>query len=90
MFYLVDVTGISLVESKLSKRLFLSNQSVYCNELEVIHYAFGQKLVIINIALIFMVLSTYVINLELLLFLISVIEICSWKFNINSVTCDHF
>ena len=57
MFYLVDVTGISLVESKLSKQLFLSNQSVYCNELEVIHYAFGQKLVIINIALIFMVLS---------------------------------
>ena len=49
MFYLVDVTGISLVESKLSKTLFLSNQRVYCNELEVIHYAFGQKLVLINI-----------------------------------------
>ena len=54
MFYLVDVTGISLVEFKLSKTLFLSNQRVYCNELEVIHYevihyAFGQKLVLINI-----------------------------------------
>ena len=49
MFYLVDVTGISLVESKLSKTLFLSHQRVSCNELEVIyyeviHYAFGQKL----------------------------------------------
>ena len=34
--------------------------------------------------------STSVCYLELLLFLISVIEICFWNFNINSVTCHYF
>ena len=34
--------------------------------------------------------STSVCYLEVLLFLISVIEICFWNFNINSVTCHYF